>query len=50
MARELPKITWKGKVWFLDERLKQIRNVENPSDFLSFEEWDAQPEGDEEQG
>ena len=31
--RELPQVTLMGKTWFFDERLKQIRNIENPHDY-----------------
>jgi hypothetical protein len=34
--RQLPKITWKGTVYFIDSRLGQIRNVDNPGDFVDF--------------
>lgn len=30
---ELPRVTLAGKTWFFDERLKQIRNVENPHEY-----------------
>jgi len=40
MAKMLPIIGYKGKMYFYDERLHQIRNVENPHDFLDFSEVD----------
>ena len=43
MAQELPKIEVvnTGKQYYLDWRLTQIRNVENPHDYKSFNsEWD----------
>ena len=33
MPRRLPIVEYDGKKWFLDERLKQIRNIHNPHDF-----------------
>jgi len=40
MVRRLPVVEYKGKRYFLDDRLKQIRNVDNPHDFADFEELD----------
>lgn len=43
MAQELPKIEVirTGKQYYLDWRLTQIRNVDNPHDYESFNsEWD----------
>jgi len=35
--RMLPRVTFdNGKTYFIDERLKQLRNVENPHDFIDF--------------
>jgi len=31
-----------GKYYFVDERLRQIRNVKNPSDFVDFAEGEWQ--------
>jgi len=38
MARELPKLTIRGKTYYVDERLMQLRNVKNPHDYIDF--WD----------
>ena len=27
---------YEGKLWFLDERLRQLRNVGNPHDFINL--------------
>ncbi|MDP8216013.1 MAG: hypothetical protein P9L98_01660 [Candidatus Kaelpia imicola] len=35
MVRELPKIQIGKKNYFIDKRLNQIRNVNNPHDFES---------------
>jgi len=40
MVNELPVIEHKGKKYFMDNRLQQIRAVDNPHDFMSFDEWD----------
>jgi len=31
-----------GKTYFVDERLKQLRNVKNPHDFIDFKEGEFQ--------
>jgi len=37
MPRRLPAITLEnGKTYFIDERLKQLRNIKNPADFIDF--------------
>ena len=37
MPRRLPAITLdNGKTYFIDERLKQLRNVHNPHDFINW--------------
>jgi len=33
MVTELKRLKMKGKEYFIDERLNQIRNVDNPHDF-----------------
>ena len=45
MVRQLPIIEYKGKRYFRDDRLRQIRNIENPHDFVDFE--DMQTNGGE---
>jgi hypothetical protein len=34
----LPIIEYPGNKYFRDDRLKQIRNVDNPHDFFDFDE------------
>ena len=35
--RQLPAVTLKnGKTYFVDERLRQLRNVHNPHDFIDL--------------
>jgi hypothetical protein len=36
MMRQLPTIEYKGKKYFRDDRLRQIRNVDNPNDYVDF--------------
>jgi len=36
MPRRLPIVTVNGKKYFLDERLRQLRNVSNPSDYINL--------------
>ena len=37
-VKMLPVVRYKRKLWFLDERLRQIRNVRNPHDFINLNE------------
>lgn len=32
----LPVILYNGKKYFVDHRLKQMRNVANPSDYINY--------------
>ena len=32
MVRELPKVQIDGKTYYVDRRLRELRNVENPHD------------------
>ncbi len=35
--RKLPKVKMdNGKTYFIDERLRQLRNVDNPNDFIDY--------------
>jgi hypothetical protein len=34
--RKLPTILYQGKKYFVDGRLKQMRNVTNPHDFINY--------------
>ena len=36
LPRRLPVVSIKGKRYFLDRRLRQYRNVENPHDWIDF--------------
>jgi hypothetical protein len=36
MPRRLPIVTLNGVDYFLDERLRQLRNTENPSDYINL--------------
>jgi len=38
MVRQLPIIDYKGKKYFRDDRLRQIRNVDNPHEYVDFED------------
>jgi len=38
MVRKLPVVKHKGKLWFLDELLSQLRNVKNPHDWVDLNE------------
>jgi hypothetical protein len=36
MVKQLPVVKFRHKLYFLDGRLGQIRNIEDPSDFLDL--------------
>jgi len=40
MVRRLPVVEYKGKRYFLDDRLRQIRNVDNPHDYVDAQDVD----------
>lgn len=40
MAKRLPTIRYKGADYFKDDRLRQIREITNPHNYLSFKEID----------
>lgn len=40
-TRALPQVRIRGKVYFVDAALQQFRNVENPHDWLTFDQVDA---------
>ncbi len=37
-VKMLPVVRYERKLWFFDERLRQIRNVRNPHDFIDLDE------------
>lgn len=37
--KKLRKMWYKGKAYFIDPKLQEIRNVQNPHDTLSFEDY-----------
>lgn len=39
--KRLKKLKIKGKIYFLDERLKQLRNVKNPYDFIDLNNFEV---------
>ena len=39
-VKMLPVVRYERKLWFLDERLRQIRNVRNPHDFIDLNEFE----------
>lgn len=39
VARELPRYQIKGKTYFRDDRLGEYRNVENPHDRITFDQF-----------
>lgn len=41
-ARMLPVVRHERKLWFLDERLKQLRNIRNPNDFVNLNDFEIE--------
>jgi hypothetical protein len=37
MIKELPKLMYKGKEYYADYRLNQIRDVDNPNNYFKIE-------------
>ena len=37
-VKMLPVVRYERKLWFFDERLRQIRNVRDPYDFIDLDE------------
>lgn len=37
---QLPTVEWDGKTYFIDQRLKELRNTQDPSDSLTFADID----------
>ncbi len=40
MATMLPIVRYEGTLWFFDARLRQIRNIRNPSDFEDLDDFE----------
>ncbi len=40
--RMLHVVTYERKKWFFDERLRQLRNVENPHDWMDLNEFEME--------
>ncbi len=40
-VRMLPTVKYQRKTWFFDERLRQLRNVKNPHDFLDLNDFEV---------
>lgn len=38
---ELKRVKLAGESWFVDDRLQECRNVDNPNEVLSFDEFKA---------
>jgi len=39
-VRMLPVVTYEHKKWFFDERLRQIRNIRNPHEWIDLNEFE----------
>lgn len=38
-ANELPTITWRKRMWYVDRRLGELRPVDNPHEFEPLSTW-----------
>jgi hypothetical protein len=41
-ASSLPVVLYEGKKWFLDSRLRQIRNIRNPHDYQDLNDFELE--------
>ena len=41
-VKMLPVVHFERKLWFFDERLRQLRNLWNPHDFISLNEFEIE--------
>jgi len=41
-VKMLPVVRYERKLWFLDERLRQLRNVRNPHDFVDLSDFEIE--------
>ena len=41
-VKMLPVVCYERKLWFFDERLKQLRNVQNPHDFINLNDFEVE--------
>ena len=41
-VRMLPVVRYERKLWFFDERLKQLRNIWNPHDFINLNDFEVE--------
>ena len=39
-AKMLPVVQYERKLWFLDERLRELRNIRNPHDFVKLNDFE----------
>jgi hypothetical protein len=41
-VKMLPVVRYERKLWFFDERLRQLRNVRNPHDFINLNDFEVE--------
>lgn len=41
-VKMLPVVRYERKLWFFDERLRQLRNVRNPHDFIDLDNFEVE--------
>jgi hypothetical protein len=41
-VKMLPVVRYERRLWFFDERLKQLRNIRNPHDFINLNDFEIE--------
>ena len=41
-VKMLPVVRYERTLWFFDERLRQLRNVRNPHDFINLDDFEVE--------
>ena len=41
-VKMLPVVRYERKLWFLDEPLRQLRNIRNPHDFMDLNDFEVE--------
>ena len=41
-AKMLPVVRYERKLWFFDKRLRQLRNIHNPHDFINLNDFEME--------
>jgi len=41
-VKMLPVVRYERKLWFFDKRLRQLRNIHNPHDFINLNDFEME--------